>query len=92
MYDDMTEVLVDTVDLLPGSTIGYGEGTLLHDETRRVGFHGDWRPMADLQRAMRAGAEAIALVPFADTFPVLPLSPEMPGPGYTAQTRPRPAA
>lgn len=70
--EDELEVLVDTVDMLPGSTIGYGEGTLLHDARSRVGFHGDWRPLSVIQAAMRDGYEPIALVPYSVTFPVKP--------------------
>ncbi len=61
--EDYVEVLVDTIELEHASTVGTGEGTLLADPAVRIGFRGDWRSLSDLQTAMRAHAEPVAVVP-----------------------------
>ena len=42
---------VDSVTMIPGSTIATGEATL--EDGRRCQFAGDWRPMRDIHEALQ---------------------------------------
>ena len=56
------KIVVGRVVIPPGSTIGYGIGTV-EDTSDIAIFAGDWRPMQEMGEALEAGVVVVAEVP-----------------------------
>lgn len=60
------KIQVEQVAIPIGSTIGFGAGKPVGDETKLVIFAGDWRPMAGLGETI-AGADEPVVIDVADS-------------------------